>query len=219
MFIILFQVSFLQISITETVLRWTSIRRISAARRTHFGGECFFSISIWKEWNLDYWWSHMFCLLKIINLLTVTKSAGSSKLLWCETWDTRFPCFYLFLLFYLIPRRSFSSGFLSWNECSDYCVLLFFWRHHSPKTGNRVHFCPLTLHRIRQGTLPLAGCLHGAGYSLCSELRLVAVFVVSKIQTCHVIFKCFFFSTLFHSKFKSLFLCFKLIASKFRQWV
>ena len=44
----------------------------------------FFSISIWREWNLDYLQSHMFCLLKIINLLITVKNAENLKLLWFE---------------------------------------------------------------------------------------------------------------------------------------
>ena len=40
------------------------------------------SISIWREWNLDYLLRHMFCSLKIINLLIILKSAKKFFFIW-----------------------------------------------------------------------------------------------------------------------------------------
>ena len=40
------------------------------------------SISIWREWNLDYLLRHMFCSLKIINLLLILKSAKNFFFIW-----------------------------------------------------------------------------------------------------------------------------------------
>ena len=71
----------------------------------------FVSISIWREWNLDYLSSHMFFLLKIVNLLIITKNGENLKLHWFESWHTSFQCFYLFLLLYLT---------LSWQRPLSY---------------------------------------------------------------------------------------------------
>ena len=63
---------------------------------------------------------HKIYLLKIINLLIITKSAESLKLLWFETWHTSFPWFYLFLPFYLIPQQILI--FLYVSLCETNCI-------------------------------------------------------------------------------------------------
>ena len=87
--------------------------------------------------------------------------------------------------------------------------VLFFWRHHSLATEKKFNFSLLTLHHIRQGAFPLAGCLHAAGYIQCSELRLVAVFVSNKIEKWHAIFLFFLFNFV-PQQILNLFLCFTL---------
>ena len=56
-------------------------------------------------------------LLKIINLLIITKGAENLKLLWFETWHASFPWFYLFLLFYLIPQQLLKFLFVPYYVC------------------------------------------------------------------------------------------------------
>ena len=124
----------------------------------------------------------MFCLLNIINFLIVKYRAKNLKLLCFETWHTSFPWFYLFFLFYLIPQPSlkFSLRFslLKWKLIYVLFMfrffLFFFLTSSFASDWKKVLFTLLTLHRIRQGTFPLTGCLRGAEYFLCSQLRLVA---------------------------------------------
>ena len=148
--------------------------------------------------------------LKIINLLIVTKSAENSKLIWFEICHTCFLWFYLLPLFYLIPQQILKFFlrflFLKWKLINvlsmfRFFVFYFFLTSSFGSDWKKIHFSLLTLHHIRQGALPLAGCLHAAVYFLCSELLLIAVFVANKTQTWYAGFPCFFFSTLFHSRF------------------
>ena len=125
------------------------------------------------------------------------------------TWHKVFHYFIFFLSFInsttnseVFSRVTFLE--IKINKCFKYvqilCVL-FFWLYHSLATEKKPHFPLLTLHHIRHGALPLDGCLHAARYFLCSELRHDAVFAANKTQIWHASFPCFFFSTLFHSKF------------------
>ena len=51
-------------------------------REWHFSlAKAFFSISIWRVWNLDYLQSHMFCLLKG-RLMQIWKSVNSFGFTW-----------------------------------------------------------------------------------------------------------------------------------------
>ena len=60
-----------------------------------------------------------FCLLKIISLLIITKSAENLKLLWFETWHTSFPWFYFILLLLNVHSKFFLFflwfPFLKWK--------------------------------------------------------------------------------------------------------
>ena len=55
---------------------------------------------------------------------------------------------------------------------------------------SELHLSLRTLHHIRQGAIPLAGCLYVAKNFVCSELHQIAV---NKTQTWYISFPFFFF--------------------------
>ena len=73
-----------------------------------------------------------------------------------------------------------------------YYSFLFFLTLYFASHWRKARFSLLTLHHIPQGAFSLPGCLHTAGYFLCSELWPVAVFAANKSQAWHASFPCYF---------------------------